>query len=138
MPRGSSCSKESVISSAKTLVLLVIAALAIPSAVAHAADADFLQAFSGNWGGNGTVRIRTAMPAMPVKCKFASTATESSMSLAGECTSMAIFTRPLTATVTTVGELYTGTYVGSRTGPATLSGTRSGDALNLEIHWARN
>jgi hypothetical protein len=78
------------------------------------------------------------MPVMPVKCKFSSTTTESSMSLIGQCTSLAIFSRPLSATVATNGKRYTGTYLGSRTGPATLSGTRSGNALNLQIRWAMN
>jgi hypothetical protein len=104
----------------------------------RAAEADFLKTFSGNWGGNGSVRIRTATLPIPVNCKLASTATETSMSLVGQCTSLAIFSRPLSATVTTNGKLYTGTYLGSRTGPAKLSGTRAGNALNLEIRWARN
>jgi hypothetical protein len=130
--------EEVVISSATILVRLVVAALALSGAVAQAAEADFLKTFSGNWGGNGSVRIRTAMPSMRVNCKLASTVSATSMSLVGQCTSLTIFSRPLSATVTTNGKRYTGTYVGSRTGPATLSGTRSGDALDLEIRWAKN
>ncbi|MDW6025532.1 hypothetical protein SAZ10_27595 [Mesorhizobium sp. BAC0120] len=117
---------------------LIAAALALSPAIAHAAEVGFLNTLGGDWGGDGSVRIRTTMPSMPVKCRFSSTATESSMSLAGQCTSLAIFSRPLSATVKTNGKLYTGTYLGSKTGPATLRGTRSGNALNLEIRWARN
>jgi hypothetical protein len=68
-------------------VRLIVAALALSFAIAHAAEADFLKTFSGNWGGNGSVRIRTATLPIPVNCKLASTATETSMSLVGQCTS---------------------------------------------------
>jgi hypothetical protein len=36
------------------------------------------------------------------------------------------------------GTAYTGTYVGSRSGPAGLNGSREGNAINLDIHWAKN
>ena len=35
-------------------------------------------------------------------------------------------------------QIYKGTYIGSSTGPAGLSGKRSGNALNLGIRWAKD
>lgn len=64
--------------------------------------------------------------------------TATSLSLGGQCIGLKMFSQAIRATIRVNGTSYTGTYIGSRTGPAGLSGKRSGDALNLRIRWARD
>jgi hypothetical protein len=117
--------------------LLVGSALCFGSA-AHAADAEFLKSLEGNWAGKGSVKVNADSSPVNVSCKFASDTTESSMSLDGECTGLVVISRDIGARLKTDGKSYTGTYIGSRTGPAGLSGKRSGNALNLGIRWAKD
>jgi hypothetical protein len=58
------------------------------------------------------------------------------MALDGSCTGLVVVSRDIGANIKTDGTSYTGTYIGSSTGPAGLSGKRSGNALNLGIRWA--
>jgi len=104
---------------------------------AQAADAAFLKSFAGSWAGKGTVKVDADSQPIKINCKFASDATESSLSLNGKCTGYVVFSRAIGADVKTNGQTYTGTYIGSSTGPAGLSGNRSGSALVLAIHWAK-
>lgn len=46
-------------------------------------------------------------------------------------------TREISADLKATGRGYSGVYIGSRTGPAQLNGSRSGNALNLGIRWAK-
>lgn len=104
---------------------------------AHASDASFLQSLAGNWAGKGTVTVETGSRPIKINCKFASNATENSLSLNGQCTGYVVFSRAIGADVKTDGKTYTGIYTGSRTGPAGLRGKRAGSALVLGIHWAK-
>ena len=115
--------------------LLVASALCFGSA-AHAADADFLKSLEGNWAGKGSVKVDADSSPINVNCKFASDTTASSMALDGSCTGLVVVSRDIGANIKTDGKSYTGTYIGSSTGPAGLSGKRSGNALNLGIRWA--
>jgi hypothetical protein len=117
--------------------LLVCSALCFGSA-AHAADAEFLKSLEGNWAGKGSVKVNADSSPINVNCKFASDTTANSMSLDGECTGLVVISRDIGARLKTDGKSYKGTYIGSRTGPAGLSGKRSGNALNLGIHWAKD
>lgn len=120
----------------KTLGLLAAAMLCI-GGPAHAADGAFLKSLAGSWVGKGTVKVDADARPIKINCKFASDATESSLSLDGNCTGYVVFSRAIGADVKTNGKTYTGTYTGSSTGPAGLSGNRSGNALVLGIHWAK-
>ena len=120
----------------RTLGLLTAAMLCI-AAPAHAADGAFLKSFAGSWVGKGTVKVDADSKPIKINCKFASDATESSLSLDGKCTGYVVFSRAIGADVKTDGKTYTGTYKGSSTGPAGLSGNRSGNALVLGIRWAK-
>ena len=111
--------------------------LAAAAGAAHADEADFLQSFQGNFTGKGTVKVNTDAPAVNVSCRFDSDATSSSLSLDGTCRGLVVATRAISADLRSRGTRYTGTYVGSRTGPAQLSGRRSGNAINLGIRWAK-
>ncbi|RTM02852.1 MAG: hypothetical protein EKK31_19330 [Hyphomicrobiales bacterium] len=104
---------------------------------AHADEASFLRTLQGNFAGEGTARIRTSSPVMNISCNFTSDTTENSLSLDGNCRAMLIMTREIRADLKTDGTAYTGTYIGSRSGPAGLSGSREGNAINLDIHWAK-
>jgi len=107
---------------------------------ASAADADegkFLQSFQGNLAGKGTVQVTTQAPTVSVACTFKSDATSSSLSLDGNCRGLILVTRAISAHLKTSGNRYSGVYVGSRTGPAQLSGSRTGNAINLAIRWAK-
>lgn len=120
----------------RTLVLLA-AAMLCTAAPASAADGPFLKSFAGSWVGKGTVKVDADSKPIKINCKFASDATESSLSLDGKCTGYVVFSRAIGADVKTDGKTYTGTYKGSSTGPAGLSGNRSGNALVLGIRWAK-
>ena len=115
---------------------LIVAAALCLSGVAHAADAEFLKSLSGKWAGKGSVKVEADSQPISVNCKFASDTTDTSMSLDGNCTGMVVVSRAIGADIKTDGTSYKGTYVGSSTGPAGLSGKRSGNALNLGIRWA--
>ncbi|MER9245876.1 hypothetical protein [Mesorhizobium sp. M0590] len=104
---------------------------------AHADDPDFLRSFQGNFAGKGIVKVTTDSPTVNVSCRFNSDATSSSLSLDGSCRGLIVVTRAISADLRSSGTKYSGTYVGSRTGPAQLSGSRSGNAINLGIRWAK-
>ncbi len=104
---------------------------------AHATDAAFLQSLGGSWGGKGTVKTETGSQPVKINCRFASRATDTSLSLNGKCTGYVVFSRAIGADVKTDGKTYTGVYNGSRTGPAGLRGKRANNALVLGIRWAK-
>lgn len=111
--------------------------LTAAAGAAHADEADFLRSFEGNFAGKGTVKVTTEAPTVSVSCRFNSDATSSSLSLDGTCRGLVVVTRAISADLKSRGTKYTGTYVGSRTGPAQLSGRRSGNAISLGIRWAK-
>ena len=111
-------------------------ALAVPAA--HASETAFLNSLEGNWNGKGTVKVRTNSSPINVTCKFDSNATESSLSLDGNCRGMVVVSRAIGADLKVKGSKYTGSYVGAGTGTAGLSGSRAGNAINLGIRWAKD
>lgn len=123
----------------KTFARLMIAA-GLPlllSGVAHADDTRFLAGFQGKFAGKGMVKISADAPTVNVTCDFNSNATASSLALDGRCRALVLVTRDISANLKVSGAKYSGTYVGSRTGPARLNGKRSGNAINLVINWAK-
>ncbi|TGQ42126.1 MULTISPECIES: hypothetical protein [unclassified Mesorhizobium] len=121
----------------KSLARFVLAGCLMAAAGAHADEANFLSSFQGNFAGKGTVKVNTDAPAVNVSCNFNSDATSTSLSLDGTCRGLIVVTRAISADLKSSGTKYTGTYVGSRTGPAQLAGRRSGNAINLGIRWAK-
>ena len=112
-------------------------ALLVAAGAAHADESKFLQSLQGNFAGKGTVKVDTDAPTLSVSCTFKSNATSTSLSLNGTCRGLVLVTRDISADLKSSGAKYTGTYIGSRTGPAQLTGGRSGNAINLIIHWAK-
>jgi hypothetical protein len=115
---------------------LLSGCLITASGAAHADEADFLSSLQGNFSGKGTVKVTTDAPTVNVSCTFNSDATSTSLSLDGNCRGLVVVTRAISADLKANGAKYTGVYVGSRTGPAQLAGSRSGNAINLGISWA--
>ncbi|MBY3174177.1 hypothetical protein HFO39_20590 [Rhizobium leguminosarum] len=121
-------------------IKVAIAAATASMLMAGAAKADesaFLKTLAGNWSGKGTVKVRTNAPTMKVTCRFKSDANASSLALNGRCTSLAIFSRVISASLKASGDTYTGSYVGAGTGTAGLGGKRAGNAISLAIKWAK-
>ena len=120
-----------------TRLVLLGCALSFISA-ARTQETDFLESLAGKWSGKGMVKVRVNASPMTISCKFASDASASSLSLDGICTGMLVFSRVIGAHLTADGDKYTGSYTGAGTGPAGLTGKRSGDAIDLGIHWAKD
>ena len=117
--------------------LMVAGGLMAAAGASHAAEADFLRSLDGSWSGKGTVKVRTNSSPINVSCTFDSDATESSLSLDGNCRGLMIVSRAIGADIKTNGSTYSGSYVGAGTGTAGLAGKRSGNAINLGIRWAK-
>ena len=106
---------------------------------ARAAESDFLERFRGDWSGSGKVQRDGGSQPRHVTCSIMGRPTENRISAQGSCRAYLIFVRPVAIDVTydPRSGTYHGTYTGARIGPARLSGTRSGDTLNLRIEWPR-
>jgi hypothetical protein len=105
----------------------------------RAAEIDFLERFRGNWAGSGKVQREGASQPRQVTCSVTGSPAEYRISAQGTCRAALIFTRPIGVDLAydPGSGTYRGTYTGSRIGPARLTGTRSGDAVNLRIEWPR-
>ena len=117
--------------------LFLSAAVLSSGAVAHAGEAEFLKSMDGNWSGKGTVKVRVNSFPMNISCKFTSDATDTYLSLEGKCTGLMGVSRAIGALIRTNGSTYSGSYRGAGTGTAGLNGKRSGNAIKLAIHWAK-
>lgn len=109
----------------------------VSGSFAHADETAFLKSIAGSWNGEGTVKVRANSPTINVTCQFTSDTTPQSLSLGGKCTSLAIFSRNISADLKATGSQYAGSYVGAGTGTAGLDGQRDGDTINLGITWAK-
>jgi hypothetical protein len=122
----------------KTITSLFLSAtLLAHGAAAQAGESEFLKSMNGNWNGKGTVKVRVNSFPINVSCKFTSDATDTSLSLEGKCTGFMGLSRDVGAVIRTNGSTYSGIYVGASTGVAGLNGKRSGNAIELAIHWAK-
>lgn len=118
--------------------LAAASVLTLAAARADAEESGFLTSLDGEWAGKGSVRLRADSAPVNVNCRFNSDTTASSMALDGTCTALVLASRQVGATIKAEGSRYSGVYRGSRTGPAALSGKRSGNVLDLAIRWAGN
>lgn len=116
---------------------LVALALSVSVSPAVADDAEFLASFAGSWSGKGKFRVSTGSSPMPVSCAFDAKTSATSLSLDGKCRGMVVVSRRIGVTLKTDGQGVSGSYVGSTTGPAGLSGSREGSAFDLLIRWAK-
>jgi hypothetical protein len=122
----------------KTVMIAAAALLAFaPPLSAKADDAAFLLSLSGQWTGGGSVKTRTNRAPINVSCSFSSVGKATSLSLNGACRGFVVISRKIGADVKISKGRYRGTYIGAGTGPAGLTGRRQGDALQLDIRWAK-
>jgi len=103
---------------------------------AQADEADFLSRFSGSFAGGGLVQRNASEGPNEVTCTLNGSASESAVTMDGQCGAF-IFSKQIRAEIQydASSDRYSGTYVGSSIGPATLSGRREGDAVVLAITW---
>jgi hypothetical protein len=109
--------------------------LAIP---AQAAESDFLSRFSGSFKGGGLVQRNAEEGPNKVSCTLVGQPSENAVSMSGKCGAF-IFSKSIRADIRFdpgTGR-YSGVYVGSSIGPASLSGKRKGDAVVLTITWPK-
>lgn len=121
----------------KAPAVLLAAALSASAAPAFADDAAFLASFAGSWSGKGKFRITTGSSPVTVTCAMDASASATSLSLDGKCRGMVVLSRRIGVMLKTNGGDVSGSYVGSTTGPAGLSGARRGNAFDLSIRWAK-
>jgi hypothetical protein len=119
----------------RTVVSAPCLALAASLAMGSAAEAGpaFNQRFEGAWVGVGTVQRDSDPQPRRVTCRVDGAADATRLSISGTCRAMLIFTRAIGADLAVDGSgRYRGTYVGSRVGPARLSGALRGDRAVLD------
>jgi hypothetical protein len=117
------------------------AALMSFAAIAYAATPEeaFVQRFDGSWRGSGTVQENFESSTHNISCRMTGQGQGTAIDVSGSCRAAVIFTRQIGASVRfdPATGLYTGTYVGSPTGPARLVGKRQGDTMHLNVTWAK-
>lgn len=117
---------------------LALAIGAFGAAPAMAAEADFLSRFDGSFSGGGLVQRNANENPNKVTCKLVGQPTENAVSMSGKCGAL-IFSKKIRADIRydPASGRYSGIYVGSSIGPASLSGRRQGDAVILTITWPK-
>ncbi|PWW02093.1 hypothetical protein DFR52_102761 [Hoeflea marina] len=110
---------------------LSLAALALP---AQAATRDFFSDLSGQWSGSGKAYL-AKMGDVSATCKLSVDGASRTVAMSGNC-GLLVFRQALGLKLkSTDGNRVTGTYTGSKTGPARLSGAVKGQRLNLAVAW---
>jgi hypothetical protein len=124
----------------RSAIALFAGAIAVPGAASGQASEDaFIDSFRGRWLGSGVVQRDGLSSPRDVNCAITGTATKNHLSAQGSCRVAVIFGRPIGVDLDydPASRSYQGVYTGSRIGPARLTGTRSGNAVNLKIAWPR-
>jgi hypothetical protein len=129
-------STEAVMTGAFRILFVAFAVCSVVSS-AVAGDADVLASFAGSWSGEGKFRLTTGSSPVTVSCAMDADASPTSLSMDGKCRGMVVVSRKIGVTLKADGAGFSGSYVGSTTGPAGLSGALTGDAFDLSIRWAK-
>lgn len=119
----------------RALSAFVVAASMMAAMPAHSSEAEFLKSLEGQWAGGGSIRLKPEQESVDVNCDLSSDALAERLSMDGNCSAMIIMSRAIGADLSVEGATYSGTYTGSPRGPASLSGNRSGDTVNLAVAW---
>ena len=123
------------------MILACLSALPLAAVLAFspspAASAAFFDGLTGEWTGTGTARRTADADPLNLNCSFSTEAGEGVLNLEGTCRVLAILRQSVSASLESAdGETYQGTYVGPEGGHSVLSGTRSGNAIDLDVAWA--
>ena len=127
----------------RMMIMAAAIAAAIPLSPSGAAadEAGFLQRFDADWAGSGNVVRDADKEPKPVKveCNMTGNGASNALSVGGTCRAYLLFSREFGAKIAfdpSTG-LYSGTYNGAKSGPATLAGRRRGDTVDLTVTWAK-
>lgn len=110
------------------------------TAAAATDAASFNERFEGSWRGGGNVVLSNdPNDPMNVSCSVTGQGNAQQIAIGGSCRAAVIFSREIAANLTydPGSDRYTGTYVGSKAGPARLVGKRSGDIVTLDVTYAQ-
>jgi hypothetical protein len=118
-------------------LLLTLGAISFTTGSGLADETAFLGSLEGKWTGGGTVLVRINRAPINVSCNFDSQANGAALSMRGTCRGLLVVSRSISADLRSNGANYTGVYVGPRGGRSALSGSRRGNAINLNVRWAR-
>jgi hypothetical protein len=122
---------------ARAALVAGFAILAGP-AFAQSSEADYAKRFDGSFTGGGKVRTSADSDPWNVKCRIAGKSTATTVVLDGSCTAAVVATRKIGANLTiSPNGTYSGTYTGSKIGPARISGKRNGDTVVLQVTWPK-
>lgn len=120
-----------------TMALMAACLVGLLPHAGQAREADgVLDRLEGRWSGTGTIQRNLESSPTRVSCKMTGDADSQGFDLKGACRA-AIFTRPVGASLRRRGDSYVGSYVGSKIGPASLSGRPRGNTVDLAIVWPR-
>ena len=114
------------------IALALASAFSITPAIATTQS--FFEDLSGNWSGSGKAYV-TKFGEVKAKCHLSVSGAGPQVAMKGSC-GMLVFSQALGLTLKHVGgNRFTGTYTGSKTGPAKLDGTLQNEQLVLNIRW---
>jgi hypothetical protein len=118
----------------KRFCFAIALAGAISISTAIAAPTSFFDDLSGNWSASGKAYL-TKFGEVSANCRLAVSGAGTQIEMKGSC-GMLVFRQALGLTLKNAGgNRFTGTYTGSKTGPAKLEGTLQDDRLVLNIRW---
>jgi hypothetical protein len=100
-------------------------------------ETPFLKSLAGDWTGGGMMKRTTASSPINLNCSFKSETNGQDLSMRGTCHGLIVMSRAVSANLKSDGTQYAGTYIGPSGGVSGLRGTRSGDAINLAVRWAK-
>jgi hypothetical protein len=115
---------------------LAAAIFPLSFAPVQAGEADFLSRFAGSFSGGGLVQRNAGENPNQVTCQLTGNPSENGVEMSGRCGAF-VFSKNIRAEIRydEASGRYSGVYVGSSIGPASLSGKRRGDAVVLTITW---
>jgi hypothetical protein len=122
----------------RKIISILALASALIAAPALADESQFLSSLKGSWKGSGTVITRIGSKPINVTCTFESTSSGPSLRMNGNCRGFVVVRRAISADLKANGSRYSGNYVGPSGVPSALSGSRSGNSINLGIRWNRD
>ncbi len=118
----------------KSVLFASALAMAWLTPPANAAQDGFLSDLAGKWSGSGRAYLK-GLGRIPASCSMQASGGETSVDLNGKC-GILLFKIGLGLKLKDEGgNRFSGTYTGSRTGPAKLEGKLQGSTLVMDITW---